>query len=300
MLFAQGHVDEAAEHFRGLLQRQPGHPRAHLGLARLACAREQFQEALTHLHYAASTPYTQKAAYALLAEIHQRLGDQAAATQDYRLLASLPDDRDWPNPFVEEVEQLRTGKQGGIERVNDLLAQNQVPAAITLLQEQVRRAPEAEWAWFRLGLLLIEREDFAEGERALRAADRLRPESAGTQFYLGVALFRRQEVREAARYFRRAIALKPDYGMAYYNLGHCLKQQGDPSGALEAFHMAVRCLPGVGDAHTNLGDLLAQQERYAEALAHLRNAARLNPKDARVQTLLGQVRKQVAVSAGPY
>jgi tetratricopeptide (TPR) repeat protein len=298
-LFAQGYFDEAAEHFRWTRQHDPNNARAHLGLARVAYERNEWEESRNHLSRSILSPFTRKAAHALLAEVYQRQGNQTAAEAERQVVAQVPDDFVWHDPFAEEAEQLRAGKQGCLARAEKLLAQNRLAEAIALFQEQVRDEPTADWAFLWLGQLFLQQDDLVAAERALRETIRLTPASAAAHFHLGVARFRRHNFREAAACFQRAAEWKPDYALAHYNLGHCRKQLEDRGGAIEAFRMAVRCRPSFADAHTNLGDLLAQNGQTAEALAHLRNALALNPRDARARNLLGQVLRQILSATGP-
>ena len=299
LLFAQGYWNEAAEQFRRTLQHNPDNARAHLGLARVAYERNQWEESRNHLRQCILSPFTRKAAHALLAEIYQRQGNKAAAEEECQMVARMSEDLLWHDPFVEEAEQLRAGRQGCLAHAEKFVAQNRLAEAIALLQEQVRGDPTADWAFLWLGQLFLQQGDLPAAERALRQTIRLTPPSAAAHFHLGVALFRRHEFHEAAICFQCAAERKPDYALAYYNLGHCRKQLADRAGAIEAFRTAVRCRPCFADAHTNLGDLLAQDSQTAEALRHLQDAFALNPHDARACKLLGQVLGQILGAAGP-
>src|SRR5262249_7084087 len=77
VLLGQGRVREAEEQWRRLLSQEPGHARAHLGLARLAYQRGNLEESLSYLNFSLKGARTRKAAHLLLAEIHQRRGDNA-------------------------------------------------------------------------------------------------------------------------------------------------------------------------------------------------------------------------------
>jgi tetratricopeptide (TPR) repeat protein len=299
VLLGQGRYAEAADQFRHILQRDFGNPRAHLGLARVSYERDDLPHSLAHLRHCADNPFTRKAAAALLAEVEQRMGEKKAVAQHLHQAANLPDDPAWPDPFVEEIEQLKRGKQGCIARMESLLAHNRVPEALQLIREWVQDHPDSDWAWLWLGRLLVQQEQFVAAERALREAARQGPEAVETQFYLGVALYCQGKSREAALFFRRATQLKPDYALAHYNLGHCLIQQGDRTAALGAFRMAVRYKVNFADAHTNLGDLLIQNGQYDEGLVHARHAIALNPGDSRAKQLLGQVFNHAAGCIGP-
>jgi tetratricopeptide (TPR) repeat protein len=305
VLLGQGRAAEATDQFHHILGRDPGNARAHLGLARASYECDDLKHCLGHLRQCADHPSTRKAAAALLAEAEQRArrtegGAQESALRAPRSALPIPfEDSVWPDPFVDEVEQLKRGRQACIARMESLLGQNRVSEAVRFLWERVQDKPDADWAWLWLGRLLIQQEQFVAAERALREAARQAPESIETQFYLGVVLYCQGKSREAAPFFRRATALKPDHALAHYNLGHCLIQQGDRTAALGAFRMAVRCKANFADARTNLGDLLIQDGRYSEGLVHLRHAVALNPGDSRAHRLLGRLFDYAAGCIGP-
>jgi tetratricopeptide (TPR) repeat protein len=298
-LLDQGRYGTATDYFDQLLHRNPEHPRAHLGLARLAYQHDDLSNALAHLRRCKDNPFTQKAAAVLLAELGQRTGEQRKAPRSLPLAEDVPDDPAWPDPYMDEVEQLQTGRQGGIARMEKLLAQQRVPEAMQLVREQLRDDPYSDWAWLWLGRLLIQQDQLVLAEQALREAARRAPQSLETQFYLGVALYCQGKSRDAASYFRRATELKPDYALAHYNLGHCLIQQGERTAALQAFRMAVRCKANFADAHVNLGNLLLQNRQYGEGVRHLQYAAELNPGDPRTKNLLGETLAHLAGCIGP-
>jgi tetratricopeptide (TPR) repeat protein len=288
-MLAQGHYDQARSHYQRLLEHEPSHPLAHLGLARLAYAEEKWSDSQAHLLHCTGSPYSRKAAHTLLATVYQRLGEQGAADRELRLLPSLPDDADWPNPFAEELARLRVDRRGRLQQAARLLDQNRIGEGIAALRRLVRDCPDLDAAWRALGYTLSQQGDYAAAEVALQRALQLAPDSAEAQYYMGCAKFSRKTYALAAGYFRRATELKPDYALAHYNLGQCLKLQGDRAGALAAFQAAVDCRPYLAEAHRSLGELLVQDGRKTEALDHLRQAADLNPEDKEARRLLQQL-----------
>jgi tetratricopeptide (TPR) repeat protein len=299
LLLRQGRFDPAEQQFRQLLLEHPGQARAHLDVARLAVERGELQASLSHLHYAMADKRTQKASCILAAEVQQRLGNLAAAEQQRRRAAQLPEDPPWPDPYLDEIVRLRTGKQVGLARADRLLSQERFSDAIALLRDIVRDYPDSDWAWLLLGRAFLGRKELPAAEEALRKAASLASASIEVQFYLGVVLLLREDPRAAATYFRRATEIKPDFAEAHHNLGYCLLRQGDQTGAIEAFRRAVLCKPNYSDAHRDLGDMLAQKGQLAESLAHLRYALQLNPADPRAKKLLEQVMPRIAVPTGP-
>ncbi len=298
LLLTQGRVDEAEQQYLHLLRHNPDHPRAHLGLARVAYERDNLLDSQTHLRWSSFSSFTRKASHALLAEIHHRLADKKAAADDLRQIARTPNDSLWPDPYYQEVEELKTGSQALIDRAEALLGQKRVREAIALLEQRVQEYPDSEWAtWLWLGKAYIQEKNFRAAERPLREAARLAPQAVEAQYYLGGALLSQGKLRDAASCFRRATELKPDHVAAHCYLGQCLKQQGDRAGAIKAFRTALGCQPDVADAHVDLGELLLQDGHYGEAFAHLRLALEMNPEDAKAKRLLQRVLRQLVIPA---
>jgi len=302
-LLGQGWFDEAEEQFRRLLEIQPEDQavaaRAELGLARVALERDDWPGSLAHLDRCASNPCTRKAAHALRAEIYQQQGDTEAAAREMRQADAAPADAPAPDPFLEEMERRRTGKQALFARVSRLLDQDRIEEARIALQQGTRDYPDAAEAWLLLGRVQIRRQNYPAAEQALRVAVRLAPELVDAQFYMGVALFQQGNHRDAAAYFRRATELKPDYALAYYNLGQCLKREGKEAEAMTALHAAVHSKPHFAQAHASLGELLAHAGRKTEALEHLRHAVDLAPADAAIRQLLEKMERSNVLPNSP-
>lgn len=290
-LLEQGRLDEAQQHLQQLLRLDPVWPPALLALGRVVCARGEWREALTHLRLCSDDPTTRKSACTLMAAAYQRLGESAAAEQELNVLAHLPPDAAWPDPFADELAAVRVDRQSRLQFANRLQIQGRLPEALSVLAGLVRDYPDYTLARRAQGYVQMQCGDLAGAEQTLQVAFEQAPDSAETLFYLGcVAMNRRQGVA-AVDYLRRATALKPDHAMAYFNLGRCFRLQGDAAAAIQAFRQAVRCRPYLAEAHHYLGELLAQTGKPAEAIEHLHNAVELDPGDQKSQELLKRLKR---------
>jgi tetratricopeptide (TPR) repeat protein len=290
VLLSLDRLEEAERHFKEVLAEESSQARAHLGMARLTSRRGELKESLEHLGQAARSPLLKKGTLSLRAEIRHRQGDTAAAEEDARLAAQLPDDPLWPDPFIEEVEELGVGAQARLSLASQRFLQGRGQEAVTLLRDAAAQWPDADRVHLLLGQTLLRLGDAAGAEQAFRRALTFKPNLVEAYFQLGNALFFQEKITAATEAFRETIRLKPAYALAHYNLGHCLKQQENRPGAMAAFREALRYQPNYADAHINLGDLLAEDGKDAEALKHLEQALRLAPADERARRLLAQVR----------
>lgn len=298
-LLAHGRLDEAEQHCRAVLRHDSADPRSHLGLARLAFARGRLSGSLASLQRAADSPFTQKAACLLLAQVHQAAGDAAAASEDTQRLSQLPEDRSVPLPyFAQEMEQLREDRTA-LSRAEQLAKQGRRAEALAILQRLVSRYPDWGMAWLDIGQLLSRGQNYVAAEAALRKAARLLPSLAKPHHYLGLALTEQGKHREGAAAFRQATELQPDYAEAHLGLSRNLQALGDRNGAEQALRAAVRYLPFSALARVALGELLVQSGRSVEGLEQLRSAARLRPDDLYIHKLIQQWEAQCPAAPMP-
>jgi tetratricopeptide (TPR) repeat protein len=290
-LLSLDRLDEAENQFRHLLEKNPRHPRARLGLARLLYQRGDPRGSLAQVSFAQGDNRTQKAACQLLAQVHQQLGNPARAEEAQRLAAILPEDQPWPDRLYDEVNDARTGKDAWMDRARALSRKGQLPEALALFEQTVRAYPDADDAWLQLGVVYLMQKNQPAAEQALRRATEAAPDSYENFFYLGNALVLRGNLAEGITCFRKTTELKPDYAPAYHTLGNCLAQTGDLNGAIDAYRAAVRHEPTLFEVQVSLATLLAEKGLAPEALVHARQAMHLKPADPRPRKLTERLAK---------
>jgi tetratricopeptide (TPR) repeat protein len=287
--------------------------RTYLGLAQLAYQQEMWETSRKHLDKAAAHGPEVKTTHLLLAELHERLGDRESAQRELKVAAASPDGAAWPDPYVEEVEELRVGVEARVNRGLQLLWQGKGREAVRWVREMTQEHPDSPRAHHGLGRVLLElgvrakaagadaEADglFREAEQALRKTTELAPERGEAHFDLGVACHQRGALGAAIVAYRKALQLNPHNAYAHYNLGLCLKEQGKGPAALAALRNAVRYRPDYPDAHRALGELLLEQGQAAEAVPHLEDAVRLAPSDDVARQLLKRARDAVNRPASP-
>jgi tetratricopeptide (TPR) repeat protein len=146
-----------------------------------------------------------------------------------------------------------------------------------------------------LGLMAIERKDFAAAEGWLRAALAIDPDEPTTLNNLGEVLRRTDRFDAALPCYQRAVALAPDYAEAYDNHGCALTQAGRAAEALPYHRRAIALKHDFALAHDRLRGALLDLNRHEEALRDLRHAtaweadrAKLRLNEAYVLLTLGR------------
>ena len=285
-------LDAAEKQFSLVLARDPQNARAQLGLARLAMSRGDFHGSLEPLSIAQKHPCTRRAAYKLLAELQERMGNEPEAEVARRTFAGLPADRNWPDPYRNELATKMTGKIAWLKQAESLEQQGERAEALNVFLRTVRIYPDADDAWLMLGKALYDRRMLRPAEEAFRRACALAPTTYEPFNELGRVLMARDSRAEAMTCFRKSLELKPNSAQVWYNLGNGLLTQGDRSGALEAYEKAVRFAPEMFESQFTLALMLADKGRAAEAIQHVELALRLRPNDQSARKLLGQLKSQ--------
>ncbi|MBI3822293.1 MAG: tetratricopeptide repeat protein [Planctomycetes bacterium] len=253
LLFELGRPDEAEKDFRMVHAGDAGNVRAVLGLAHVAMARKNYEDALEHLRPIAEDARVRKRAAALAAAAYLQLGMKDEARNAQGRLATLPDDPPWPD-LLDPVNDLRVGLVGRLERAKSLV-HHDPNAAVALMDETVRRYPESDQAWVALGAAREFAKDFAGAEQAFEKSIALAPKRADHHFYLAEFLRGQKRFKEAADAYRKASELRPHDADTHLRLGECLQEVGDRPGAIEAYRAALRCRPDLVPAQMGLKKL---------------------------------------------
>ncbi len=300
VLLAQGQIDEAEEQLSQAREADPSNPNVLLNLALVAFARDDLTTSRTLAERARRSPLTQRRACVHLAAVCQRLGDETAAADYSRRLASLPTDPAWPDPYVLECLQRAVGQAGRFRYVEGREAQGRLAEAVAVQREIAKEAPDAR-VFVGLARNLSQLGDHAGAEEAARSALSLVPDNVQALYLLSKSLWAQGEGAEARKEpdaargrfeaaivaARQALARKPDHALAHMLLGLSLKRLEKRDEAIAALRLAVQCAPELPDPHLHLGEALAEAGQVAEARTHLKHAFELaRPDDPRPRAAL--------------
>jgi Flp pilus assembly protein TadD len=158
-----------------------------------------------------------------------------------------------------------------------LFGAGQPDDALTLLREEIRRAPGSAAAYERLARA----EALTGGVDAAIAsfgdAIRLDPARATAHSDLGRLLGERGQYDRAVQSFTEAVRLAPRDAAARCDLGLALAHLGRFDDAEAQYTQALAIDPKLPELHNNIGLLRAAQNRVADALPHFAEAVRLRP-----------------------
>jgi tetratricopeptide (TPR) repeat protein len=270
-LQAQGHLNQAVEHYRRAIELDPEQRGAHSALGIILRARGRSDEAVEHYRAALVLDPDNVATLSNLANVLVEQGNLSEASSLYRrALAVAPD-------FVEAHNNFGTL----------LFAQESFDEAARHFQEAIRLEPDQSTAYHNLGRVFHAQADLATAIPYYRRAVQVAPADSGARSDLGTALLSQGDVDEAVSQFRLATEADPNAFAIHNSLGIALGTQGDLEEAVGHFRRAVDINPDFAEAHNNLSKALLEQGQFGDAIVHLRHIVRLRPTEADAYNNLG-------------
>ncbi|MBF0128080.1 MAG: tetratricopeptide repeat protein [Magnetococcales bacterium] len=194
-----------------------------------------------------------------------------------------------------DVERLATRLRQNAHAHSRLIAlfnQGVYGQAESLARGMTLESPGAVVGWKVLGLVLMQRQRFAEAMAPLQTALALVENDAELHVNLGLALHRQGRLDEAESCYRRALEIRPEFLEAWSNLGAALQSQERPEEAERCFRRVLEIDGELPAAHNNLGVHLDERERLIEAETCYRRALALKPDYAAAHSNLGKTLKK--------
>jgi len=130
----------------------------------------------------------------------------------------------------------------------------------------------------KLGILCLQRKQFAEAINCLNAALACKADDLSALSSLGFALSASGRFAEALAAYDRAITQKPDSAESHYNRANALRSLGRRVDAVGAYDAALGLDPVFAEALTNRGNSLRELGRDEEALDSYDRALAIKPR----------------------
>lgn len=222
----------------------PSSASALVGMGNIALSRNDPAAAIDYFETAVSMQPEANSIHYPLGMAYRHIGDLEKAREHLRKRGTKTPE--YPDPLMEELRQVRTGKQ---------------------------------YFWSQGTVALSEGrfEDAVEAFREMVAAD---PQEPVAHMDLGTALLQLGDVSGALDKYRESLRLSPGNPRLHYNLGLVYTLQKSYLKALEHYQNAVELDPEFENAHFNAANLLMRVGNMAQAGQHYRNVNELNPSHA--------------------
>lgn len=275
-LFKRNENARAAAVYRQVLDRDPTNGYALIGLARTELAAGLPAAAQQRLQRLVAAQPEFVAAWTLLINIDEQLGDQAAAATHRR--QAPPTDRSYemPDPWVDELMmECHDPYRLAVAAAAADPANNQARAR-QLLERATAIAPEGDLAFRLLGNLLADLGEFAAARRNLERATVNNPKDPDNWSYLVRVLKSMADMPAANRALDAGLAHCPDAPVLHLERGRRLVAAGQLEAAAGAFAYAQQLRPNDSSAPMELARVLFRQDRLEEGVAELRKVVQID------------------------
>ena len=143
----------------------------------------------------------------------------------------------------------------------------------------IKSGPGAD-AYFKLGVLLQDRNEFEEAIKCYFKAIAVNPSLSEAYYNIAVAYQKQGLFAEATAYYRQVIEMDPKHEKAFVNLGILLKERGEYEEAANYLERALEIRPDYDIAYYNLGNISYFNGRFEEARQFYDKAVSINPEYA--------------------
>ncbi len=189
-------------------------------------------------------------------------------------------------PHAPAVRKSDARLSPEFQKIKELVQQGHLDEARSQVLEQLQRTPASVEGLNLLGIIEMNRHDYAAAESAFRNAIRLAPSSVKTHVNLGNFYMAQKQADPADKEFRTALRIEPANQDANYNLGILLMARGLPAEAITHF---IRVRPANIATTINLIQAYFQTNRTAEALHLATDLSNQNKADVQVHFSLGSM-----------
>jgi HemY protein len=272
--FKQGDAEAARASYERRLALTPGDPWAHLGLARIAQAGEEWELAESHLHSAIETDPDYGPALRLLATVHGRFGRDAERAEAQARADEAGRFAPAPDPWVDGLLEHSYDVESLLMNVTRYAYVGDGTIAQRLFNRAKQLDPENPDVYLLFGQ---HAQNPDEAAMAYRMAISLDPDNVEAHALLGELLLLANRPAEAEPLLRRAIELGSMAASTYKNLGLSLAATGQVDEAIAAIEQALVLSPQAISSHYSLAYVLGAAGRRSEAIRQYRRLLELQP-----------------------
>jgi tetratricopeptide (TPR) repeat protein len=279
ILIRLGEHAAAEQAYKQALSADPESSHALYGLAQLALISGKPEQAVSLLERAKVIAPRHGEIYGLLAQAHQRLGNDDAARRESQLAKAWPDATRAPDPVVQAMESLAVDSQSIARTGVSLAKRGQYAEAEAKFQEVLDIRPGNARDYANLGGALAGQGKTEEALAAYRKGIELDPADVDTMNNLGFTLMQQLKFDEAEQYLRKALKIDASFAPALGNLGLIAEQRQESEQAIDYFEQALELNPGLSFARNALATQLVRSGDAAAAIEQWRKVLEINPNE---------------------
>lgn len=221
---------------------------------------------------------------------HHRLPADSLWVMDYQLAVDQTDLGEKPGPKSLSTKWVKNAAYN-IIMGQQALAVNELKQALEYFKKVVDIYPDMEGIHRAMGMLYLQREEFAQAAVHLEKA--LQEEEVfDVVSNLGLAYIGTEEYEKAEKYLKRALELQPENAGCHKNLAVLYRKMKRDNDAISRFEKYLDLRPGDLDTMQTYALYLTKLGRWKEAAAFLTELTKEVTDVAPIYFLLAQVQVQ--------
>lgn len=272
-LLAKGDARQAVKELELLDQNYPDAPLIKDRLARAYLRNNNPSQALAAAKQAVALKPEYTEAILLVGELNLRAGDtQSAATAMEALLKKRPN--------LAPAQSLLAGAYQSLGRLDD---------SVAVIRDQIKAAPQAPDAYFRLGLILRQQKKSDEARRAFEKVLELSPGNLPSIDQLVELEIAKRDFAGAMQIIRPELEKTPEIAGAHFLEGKIYAAQGDLDRAEAALVKALELDPNFSSAYDLLISSYVAANKLPQAVKELEAFLSKSPNNPSALMTLGQI-----------
>lgn len=203
-----------------------------------------------------------------LGYVYQEMGFYKEALQEYEIALKI-------RPDYKEVQQNMLSCI--CKWSQDLIDRGKYRTATEILNEAIRRFPQAGELYYFLGVSYQAEGKFQEALVEWKKAAEIKPESSTAHYVKAVENLAQQNIQGAIEEFNKSIKIKPENAYAHNTLGILFFQTGKTEEAKKEFEAAIKYKPNYVEAYMNIAYMYEKTGNMEEAIKYFKLATVKNP-----------------------
>ena len=197
---------------------------------------------------------------------------------------------DWHTYPIPDQHPITTNADAYLERGNRAFALWELDDAHQAYTHAIEHAPLFAEAYYQLGCVLIEKNDYGNANRQLMICIELNPTDARPYYQLGMIAYQMKDADTAIRQYSTAINLQPNFVDAHVGRGYVYHEiHRDYPRAIADFDVALQLNPHNAQAYYYRGNAYVALGKHEQALADYDNALAHQPTHILAQNARARV-----------
>jgi tetratricopeptide (TPR) repeat protein len=173
--------------------------------------------------------------------------------------------------------RIYDGRKEGWVKKDDFVLSRDAPDYFT---DRILDNPDVGDAWYRRGVVWLDRGEFDKAIKDFGEAIRLEPRQGAYFHARGNVWSKKQEYDKAIRDYDEAIRFSPNISVTFMTRGNAWSDKGEYDKAIRDYDEAIRLDPKDPDPFVNRGLAWKSKREYDKAIRDYDEAIRLDPKYA--------------------